>query len=452
MRALISALVIPMVFVAITPESGFAQCTWIERSTTNPPPRGWGLLAFDSSREVVVLFGGDWFGPPLDETWEWDGATWTQIHVPGPGGRTRQAMAFDSARGVVVVHGGWSGGPGFKGDTWEYDGTAWTPRPETGPSARNAHAMAFDDHRHRCVLFGGSNGSTLAPAQTWEWDGTSWSVASTTGPSPRNYVSMAFDSARGVCVMYGGANYPGTDVYSDTWEWDGTQWSQVCNSCAPGPRWTHTMAYDSMRERVVLFDQNSVLWGWDGVSWEIIVNPPEGLGGTLAFDSSRGVLMAYDGGGQHTWEFPHGAPVFNSGPDSVEIVEGGVAQFHVELPGPEPTLYVWSRDGDVLVDDERITGAQTATLTVSPVARGDAGEYVLLVANACGETVSNPATLQVYCTADWNRDAVVNVPDIFGFLTCWFAGDVLCANFNGDCCINVGDIFDYLTAWFAGCP
>lgn len=43
-----------------------------------------------------------------------------------------------------------------------------------------------------------------------------------------------------------------------------------------------------------------------------------------------------------------------------------------------------------------------------------------------------------------------NVPDIFAYLSLWFAGN-LRANFNGDCCINVIDIVDFLTAWFAGC-
>jgi len=49
---------------------------------------------------------------------------------------------------------------------------------------------------------------------------------------------------------------------------------------------------------------------------------------------------------------------------------------------------------------------------------------------------------------DVNGDLVVNVPDIFAFLTAWFAGS---ADFDGSGTTLVPDIFAYLSAWFAGC-
>jgi hypothetical protein len=52
------------------------------------------------------------------------------------------------------------------------------------------------------------------------------------------------------------------------------------------------------------------------------------------------------------------------------------------------------------------------------------------------------------CVADFNQDGVVNVPDIFAFLSAWFAGggDV---NLSGTS--TVPDIFAFLARWFAGC-
>jgi hypothetical protein len=60
------------------------------------------------------------------------------------------------------------------------------------------------------------------------------------------------------------------------------------------------------------------------------------------------------------------------------------------------------------------------------------------------------------CSADFDRDGTVGVPDIFSFLSVWFAGPATAdgwrADFDGSCSIGVPDIFSFLAAWFAGCP
>jgi hypothetical protein len=55
------------------------------------------------------------------------------------------------------------------------------------------------------------------------------------------------------------------------------------------------------------------------------------------------------------------------------------------------------------------------------------------------------------CPADFDGNGVVEVPDIFAFLSAWFASDPR-ANFDGVGGIGVPDIFAFLSAWFAGCP
>ncbi len=49
---------------------------------------------------------------------------------------------------------------------------------------------------------------------------------------------------------------------------------------------------------------------------------------------------------------------------------------------------------------------------------------------------------------DVNGDLVISVPDIFAFLSAWFAGN---ADFDHNGVTAVPDIFAYLSAWFAGC-
>ena len=55
------------------------------------------------------------------------------------------------------------------------------------------------------------------------------------------------------------------------------------------------------------------------------------------------------------------------------------------------------------------------------------------------------------CLADWDASGVREVPDIFAFLSAWFAQD-LRADVDGSGALAVPDIFFFLSAWFAGCP
>lgn len=52
------------------------------------------------------------------------------------------------------------------------------------------------------------------------------------------------------------------------------------------------------------------------------------------------------------------------------------------------------------------------------------------------------------CACDWNADHFVDVPDIFAFLSSWFANDPS-ADFDGSGTIAVPDIFAFLSCWFA---
>jgi hypothetical protein len=56
----------------------------------------------------------------------------------------------------------------------------------------------------------------------------------------------------------------------------------------------------------------------------------------------------------------------------------------------------------------------------------------------------------VACPADFNRDGAIGVPDIFAFLSAWFAQQAA-SDFDADGAIGVPDIFAFLSAWFAGC-
>src|SRR5262245_38299883 len=99
-------------------------------------------MAFDSKRGRVVLFVGQPATPTegisgmLGDTWEWDGSFWTQVSDIGPPPRTLHAMAYDSAREVTVLFGGSVAQTGPAGDTWQWDGQDWTQLLDSGPPPR----------------------------------------------------------------------------------------------------------------------------------------------------------------------------------------------------------------------------------------------------------------------------------------------------------------------------
>lgn len=238
---------------------------WTLRATTGPSPRVMNAMAFDENRCVVVLFGGveepGEVGDYLNDTWEWDGTSWTEKcqNCP-PTTRNSGGMVYDSTRQVVLLFGGYA--PGLLNDTWEWNGTDWTQVfTTTRPSRRSDFAMAYDHARNRTVVFGGSLQPVLCGArsdETWELDMSvspaTWTqVATSIQPSPRE-TTMVYDSARSVMVLFGGTEAcPSVSNLGDTWEYDGTTWSPLATPTAPLPRHSYALAFDSIREEVILF-------------------------------------------------------------------------------------------------------------------------------------------------------------------------------------------------------
>lgn len=295
---------------------------WIQMASSGPSPRRAHALAYDSARGVTVLYGGFSDAIPEDpflgDTWEWNGATWTQRPVGGPGGRSLHVMAYDSARHRVVLFGGETRYGWGVNETWEWGGTTWTLQSVLGPGFRTGHAMAYDSVRECIVLFGGTNGSTRL-SDTWEWDGATWTQRAIAGPAPRSRTAMAYDSARGRLVLFGG--YGDSGPLGDTWEWDGTVWTQRSTS-GPSAGGGHAMAYDDARGVTVLYGGyvGSYLgdtWEWDGTTWNKrpIAGPAPRDPFEVAYDLVRGRLVLFGGwdGSSNlgdTWEYSRCSPSY----------------------------------------------------------------------------------------------------------------------------------------------
>jgi len=290
---------------------------WYQASpAASPSARTEHAMAFDSTRGVTVLFGGN-TGTANGETWEWDGTEWKQVAGTGPAPRFGHAMTF---RGNAVLF----GGVGF-GDSWEWDGSTWreTPAPAGNrPSVRaycgfandcwgdavilgghdgtvlgdlwgyNANEFGWDEFgmapvsaRYKyamtaegcgedpAVLFGGLTSGDTLNGETWTFaiDSGGWQQREVTGPDPRCLAALAkagsYETSR--AILFGGEGAGG--LLGDTWEWNGSQWSQLALPTAPSPRKGHAMVYDSVRNVLVLFGGETAT-GRSAETWELDLN------------------------------------------------------------------------------------------------------------------------------------------------------------------------------------
>ncbi|HRZ57955.1 MAG TPA: FG-GAP-like repeat-containing protein, partial [Candidatus Paceibacterota bacterium] len=88
-------------------------------------------------------------------------------------------------------------------------------------------------------------------------------------------------------------------------------------------------------------------------------------------------------------------PQISADPTDQSVYSGSDVSFGVTAVGSLPLSYQWRCNGVSLVDDGRITGSQTATLSIAAAEVQDLGLYVVEVRNAYGWTVSFPAQLTV---------------------------------------------------------
>jgi len=399
-----------------------AQCdgSWLLRTpATSPDPRGAPAMAFDSTRGVTVLFGGQLAGNGLDaSTFEWDGTNWV-LKTPStsPSARVFHAMAFDSTRGVTVLFGGATGDGTVPNDeTWEWDGVNWSQKvPATSPSPRYFHAMAFDKARGVTVLFGGFNSTDLAPSETWEWDGANWhNRVPAAAPPPLAAHTMAYDSVRGETILFGGLASPALplNLSAETWVWNGTNWVQMLTLTTPAPRYIHAMAYDADRARVVLFggaisavpEFSAETWDWDGSTWFMrnpASSPSARFAHAMVYDTTRHATVQFGGisGGvqsNETWQWNLPTIIVDQQPASVGIDAGQSATFTVSASaGAVAIQHAWHRDGVPLTDGGAISGATSPTLTINPASAADAGVYTCEISHVCLTIVTDSAILTV---------------------------------------------------------
>ncbi len=236
-------------------------------------------MAYDNESDLIVVFGG-WnsTSPPTNswknDTWAFDFNTDTYTRKApstAPPGRAEPGMAYDTARDLVVLFGGmeYLAIELRQNDTWTYDvdTDTWTEiLPAAAPSARRAHDMAYDIESDRMIVFGGEDGASLN--DTWAFNpGTGvWQKMNPASAPPARFAHrMSYDIESDRVILFGGRLYESCNFFYETWAYDynSDTWENLTDTIHPSERGVPSLTYDSESDRVVLFGGSASLVAYD---------------------------------------------------------------------------------------------------------------------------------------------------------------------------------------------
>ncbi len=119
------------------------------------------------------------------------------------------------------------------------------------------------------------------------------------------------------------------------------------------------------------------------------------------------------------------ATTFAQPPQAQVAALGASATFTALATGDGTVAYQWQKGTTNLSNGGRISGATSATLTISGVVRDDAGDYRCIATAGCGVASSTAAaltvSLPVWMATDFDADGDVDLSD-FGFFQMCFNG------------------------------
>jgi hypothetical protein len=259
-------------------------------SDSAPAPREYHTAIYDPVRDRMVLFGGADDNQLYNDTWVMSLSgtpAWSRLVATGtpPSPRYRHTAIYDPDGDRMIVFGGIDGAP--RNDVWSLslaDPPHWSLMSvaSTPPSPRSFHTASFDPGRHAMIVFGGNDGTYENDTWILSLSGTpAWSPVLASGPPPSRESSAAlYDSQRDRLIVFGG--WDGMNLRNDLWSLslsDPPTWSALSpDGDIPAGRESHTIIYDSLRDRLVLVGgysslDRAVVWGlaWGSL---VAVTPP----------------------------------------------------------------------------------------------------------------------------------------------------------------------------------
>ena len=261
---------------------GTSTWTQLAPSGTLPPARQSGTPVYDSTNNILIVFGGDAGGSPFNDVWVLSHAngtggtpTWTQLLPTGtaPTARTGHTASFDSVNDRMTIFGGTTGSSTFS-DAWVLTtangvgGTpAWVQIVTTGTAPSVAyHSGVFDSAKNNLYVFAGISSQDKLQANNHAFTlngangigtGQKWTLA---GPAVRYSQSAFYDSSTKAIFVFAGQHATTNLNFNDYWEQSNVigslnlQWTSTSTKgTKPSGRFGHTGLYDSGSNRMMVF-------------------------------------------------------------------------------------------------------------------------------------------------------------------------------------------------------
>jgi hypothetical protein len=261
-----------------------------------PEPRLAPGMAYDSTRKVIVLYGGSKAKEPFNDTWLYNGTQWELLEAGHPTSDSYPSMAYDEHRQKMVLF-NW-----HTEEMWEYDGESWEQVNLSIRLPVNVPVITYDPIQKRVIIFGeigdgkanetwaydGENLELLDSSSHYDWAGQTLSVNRVLFPA------LVIDEKNQEMILQ--PPYGWTFVFSNnTWEVKLNEKQSLLPDCVYciWPK----MVYDTNRELIVMFDGEHT-WELVEGNWiriETLSSPPPRTGHAMAYDEARGVVVLFGG-------------------------------------------------------------------------------------------------------------------------------------------------------------
>ncbi len=248
--------------------SGSPAWTALAPTGAAPSARAAAQMTWDGESQRLVVFGGFDGSAMLNDLHQMSlsgSPAWSTLSATGtpPEGRAVAPAIWDPLAGRMVVYGGIGDGDAMFTDLWALtlDGSpTWSELAPSGgpPSLRNMPVGVFDSQSNRLVIYGcrDTSGSAVSDL-AWGVNlggSPAWTQVGGGGTPGRQDAAGIFDPVRNRLISFGGQWYPSA-YFNDVWAFDlAGNWGQI-NPSGPPPaaRMGHTVIYDSVRDRMLVF-------------------------------------------------------------------------------------------------------------------------------------------------------------------------------------------------------